>query len=68
MKRQKIWVVGNKKLGASIEYVRAKYPYWLLKLWRNGRMTRQPEDFPTKAEAVSTARWRFRVYLKRGLD
>ena len=58
-KRKKAWF-GSRQQGVSIERVdrKNKPPYWQVKMWLGGRMTRQPEDFPIKADALDYAKYR----------
>ncbi len=58
-----IWLVGDKRKGIKlVDMARKKGRHsWYLQYWRNGRLTRQPEDFPTKAEAIQHAKGRVRI-------
>ena len=57
---QKVWLVGDKNKGISLEDMARKRGRhsWYLKYWLNGKMTRRPEDFPTKTEAIASAKAR----------
>ena len=62
-----IWIAGNRKKGISVYKVRGSSIYrkgmgtkwaWAVAVWRNNKLARTPEYYPTRKEAISEAKSR----------